>query len=189
MNRTVTLSAGADKMELSLPVCKIPGTELNIIAFDSMGDMKLIREVASLLDKALPTFDVLVCPEAKAIPIAQELCGRRGTDYFVLRKSAKLYMEEPTGIAVRSITTQKDQTLWYCAKASKKFVGKKVLLFDDVVSTGATLKVMNDFAEKTGLTVAARACVFAEGDAASNKELISLGYLPVLTDAELAAGK
>jgi len=189
MNKTVTLSAGADKLELALPVCKIPGTDLNIIAFDSMGDMQLIHEVASLLDKALPTFDVLVCPEAKAIPVAQELCRIRKTDYFVLRKAAKLYMEEPVSIGVRSITTQKDQSLWYCAKAAEKFVGKKVLLFDDVVSTGATLKVLNEFAQNANLTIAARACIFAEGDAINNKELVSLGYLPILSDADLASEK
>lgn len=185
MNRTVTLGSGNDTIELSLPVCKIPGTDENIIAFDSMGNMKLIDEVAGILDRVLPTFDVLVCPEAKAIPIAQALCGKRKVDYFVLRKSSKLYMEEPTCLSVRSITTQKEQQLWYCAQAAKRFVDKKVLLFDDVVSTGATLKVLNQFAQDAGLTVVGRACVFAEGAAADNKEIISLGYLPIIKDAEL----
>ena len=189
MNKQVTLEVGQDKLELALPLCKIPGTDLNIIAFDSMGDMKLIHEVAALLDKAIPTFDVLVCPEAKAIPIAQALCELRGTDYFVLRKSAKLYMEEPASIDVRSITTQKDQQLWYCKRAAAKFRGKKVLLFDDVVSTGATLKVLEKFANDNELSVCAKATVFAEGDARENKEIIFLGYLPIISDAELALEK
>lgn len=185
MNKEVTLAAGSEKMELSLPICKIPGTDLNIIAFDSMGDMKLIKEVARLLDKSLPTFDVLVCPEAKAIPVAQALCDIRGVDYFVLRKSAKLYMSEPVSIDVRSITTQKDQQLWYCRQAASRFVGKKVLLFDDVVSTGATLKVLEKFAADNGLSVCAKATIFAEGDAKDNKEIIYLGYLPIIPDSEL----
>ena len=185
MKRKVTASAGGQTLELSLPVCKIPGTNENIIAFDSMGNMDVIGKVAALLDKALPEFDILVCPEAKAIPVAQAICALRKTDYYVLRKAAKLYMEEPVSIGVRSITTQKDQSLWYCAKAAEKYKNTRVLLFDDVVSTGATLKVLNEFAEKQNLTVVGRACIFAEGDAANNKELISLGYLPILLDDEL----
>ena len=185
MERTVTLKAGDEALELSLPVCKIPGTDKNIIAFDSMGDMGLIHKVAHLLDKALPEFDIMVCPEAKAIPIGQALCEIRETDYYVLRKTEKLYMVEPKSIEVRSITTQKQQHLWYCAMAVKKLVGKKVLLFDDVISTGATLKVLNDFADENGLTVVSRACVFAEGDAKERDDITYLGYLPILSDSEL----
>lgn len=185
MNWNVTAQAGDKTLELSLPVCKIPGTDKNIIAFDSMGNMRVIKEVAKLLDAALPQFDVLVCPEAKAIPVGQALCNLRDVDYYVLRKACKLYMEEPASIDVRSITTQKDQKLWYCKKAASKYKGKRVLLFDDVVSTGATLRVLEKFASDLDLTVAAKAAIFAEGDAKDNKEVITLGYLPILKDSDL----
>ena len=187
MKKDVKLKAGNEEIELSLPVCKIPGTDKNIIAFDSMGNMEIINDIASMLDKVLPEFDIMICPEAKAIPIGQALCGIRGTDYYVLRKKAKLYMEDPRALEVRSITTQEKQQLWYCGEAVKSLKGKKVLIFDDVISTGATLNVLNTFAAESELDVVARACVFAEGDAINRKDIICLGYLPILSDSELEA--
>ena len=111
---------------LSLPVCPLPAGQKAIIAFDSMGDMPLVQLCAQLLFEKLPRFEAIICPEAKAVPIAQELCRMAGVSYFCLRKAKKLYMQEPKAIELRSITTEAVQHLWFDAKVMETLQSKKV---------------------------------------------------------------
>ena len=103
-----------------------------------------------------------------------------GVSYFCLRKAKKLYMQEPKAIELRSITTEAVQHLWFDAKVMETLQSKKVLLFDDVVSTGATFGVLEKVAAEFSLNLAGKACVFLEGEAEKRSDIVNLGYLPLL---------
>lgn len=178
----------------TMPICQLGNHELHIIGFDSMGKTRLIHEVAkSLIEKVdFEKADYIICPEAKAIPIAQEISRLLGINYFVLRKAKKAYMKKPESIDVRSITTGGMQTLWYDSQeVEENLKGKRIMLFDDVVSTGASYHVLEEFAEKNYLNVVGKSAVFSEGEAKERKDIKVLGYLPLLlkTDLDIQFGK
>lgn len=153
-----------------------------------MGKSGLIHAAAEALIEKFDFSGVeyIICPEAKAIPIAQELSRLLGINYFVLRKAKKAYMKRPEYIEVRSITTDGIQTLWYDEMEVRELLNdKKVLLFDDVVSTGASFKALEEFAKKNGLTVDGKCAIFSEGDSRERDDIRVLGYLPLLTGADL----
>lgn len=172
----------------TMPICQLGTSELHIIGFDSMGRTRLIHEVAKALLQVADfrKVDYIVCPEAKAIPVAQEMSRLLGVNYFVLRKAKKAYMKKPEYIEVRSITTEGIQTLWYDSQEIEDSLkGKSVMLFDDVVSTGASYKALEEFAEKNSLNVVGKCAVFSEGDAKVRKDIKVLGHLPLLVKSDL----
>lgn len=181
-------TASTGKESFPLPICNLPGTDLYIIGFDSMGRSKLISLAAqALIDEfGFKDVDFIVCPEAKAIPVAQELARILNVDYFVLRKAKKLYMADPQYIEVHSITTEGRQLLWYDnAEAENRLKGKNVMLFDDVISTGSSFRALEDFAEKTNCAVTHKVAILKEGDSHGRNDVESLGYLPLISRKEL----
>ncbi len=157
-----TLQVG--EMQVELPIVPLPGTGISIILFDSLGKTKLIQGLAEQAVKNFAKPDVIVCPEAKAIPLTQEMARLWDIDYFVLRKAKKLYMKEPKFVEVRSITTGGVQHLWYDADILSMVQNKKVMLFDDVISTGGTLRGMLDFIEDNKLNLLNICTIFLEGE-------------------------
>ena len=163
-----------------LPLFEVaPGVRIAVL--NILGDTGLVEACAQALALRLSTvaFDLIVTPEAKSIPLAHALARVTGRDYVVLRKAYKLYMGETVQTKTVSITTGAPQTLYLDEKDRNLIAGKRVVLVDDVVSTGSTLDGMRALMAKGGATVAAEAAVFTEGDPAQWKSIIALGHLPV----------
>lgn len=182
--KTTKVKAGS--LELELPIVPIPDAPICIILFDSFGDTKLIHKVATEFVAHFTKPELLVCPEAKGIPLAQEISRLWNIDYFVLRKNKKLYMGNPKNINASSITTSGKQKLWYDLDKTHLFEGKKVMLFDDVISTGGTLAAMLAFAQECKLTISSIGTIFLEGesplvqDVKKQYKFETLGHLPLI---------
>lgn len=157
-----------------------PGVRIAI--FNILGDTEIVRKAALALSKKLPKkVDALVTPEVKSIPLAYELSRQMRIPYVVTRKIKKPYMVGSLSHEVVSITTGKAQIIWLDGKDKEILKNKKVILVDDVVSTGSTLKGLRKLMKKAGAEVVAEAAVFTEGDPKKWKKIISLGNLPVFT--------
>ena len=152
---------------------------LDIAAFIIFGDVELTVHSASELIKRLPEFDYIITPEAKSIPLAYEMSRQSGKKYFVARKRAKLYMKNPVSVEVRSITTDAVQTLIVDGTEGEQMRGKKVVIVDDVISTGESLKAMEALCAEFDAEVVGKCAVLAEGDAADRKDIIFLQKLPL----------
>lgn len=152
---------------------------LDIAAFILFGDVELTEACAkALLDKC-PDFDYIVTPEAKSIPLAYEMSRLSKKKYIVARKGVKVYMDNPVGYTVRSITTQKEQTLYLGHEDGDLLKDKKVLIVDDVISTGESLKAVVGLVQSFGGDIVASCAPLAEGDAADRKDIIFLEKLPL----------
>lgn len=162
-----------------LPICKI-SDDLSIAGFIMFGDVELTIACAEALIKACPEFDVIFTAEAKAIPLAYEMSRQSGKKYIPARKGKKLYMQEPVVIDVQSITTPCKQSLCIDKPDLDYMDGKRILVVDDVISTGDSLKVLEALAAKSSGTIVARAAVLAEGEAAKRDDIIFLAPLPLL---------
>lgn len=162
-----------------LPVCKI-SDDLSIAAFIMFGDVELTIECARALLEKSPEFDVIVTAEAKAIPLAYEMSRQSGKRYIPARKGKKLYMQDPVLIEVQSITTKNTQTLCIDRPELDYLNGKRVLIVDDVISTGGSLMAMEEIVAQSTATVVGRAAVLAEGDAAERGDIIFLAPLPLI---------
>ena len=162
-----------------LPVMPI-NDEISIAAFILFGDVELTEAAAKELMKKVPEFDYILTPEAKSIPLAYEMSRISGKKYFVARKVPKLYMLEPFSVEVKSITTEKLQKLFLGKLEAEEMKGKRVLIVDDVISTGESLEAVKIIAEKAGAEVVASAAVLAEGDAASRSDIVFLEPLPLI---------
>lgn len=162
-----------------LPICKI-NDELSIAAFVMFGDVELTIACAKELLAKAPEFDVIVTAEAKAIPLAYEMSRQSGKKYIPARKGKKLYMQKPVVVEVQSITTKSIQTLCIDTPELEYLNGKRVLIVDDVISTGGSLQAMDAIVEKSTGTVVARAAVLAEGDAAKRGDILFLAPLPLI---------
>jgi len=163
-----------------LPLFEVaPGVRIAVL--NILGDTELVEACAQALAQRLSTvgFDLIVTPEAKSIPLAHALARVTGRAYIVLRKIYKVYMGESVQTETVSITTGKPQILYLDEKDRQLVAGRRVVLVDDVVSTGSTLEGMRDLMTKAGATVTAEAAVFTEGDPARWKSIIALGHLPV----------
>ena len=169
------------KRELRLFEIK-PGLKIAIL--NILGDTELVQACARELGQKLKAveFDVLVTAEAKSIPLAYALSVETKKPYVVLRKAYKLYMGDALKAETLSITTGQPQTLILDEKDVDLMKGKKVLIVDDVISTGSTLQGMRMILDKAGCTVAAEAAIFTEGDRAQWMHIISLGHLPLFTE-------
>lgn len=162
-----------------LPIIRISDS-LNIASFVLLGDAELVVEAAKELQTRIPQVDYLITAEAKGIPLVQEMARiLHMPRYFVARKSVKPYMEDPFITEVYSITTQKKQILCLDREESNMIQGKRILIVDDVISTGDSLKALEKLVEKAGGIVAGKAAILAEGDAADRKDIIFLEKLPV----------
>ena len=153
--------------------------KLDIAAFIFFGDVELTEHCAEELLKRVPDFDYIVTPEAKSIPLAYEMSKRSGKKYIVARKGIKVYMDNPVKVEERSITTQKVQTLYLGHEDGDLLKDKKVLVVDDVISTGESLKATQTLVEKFGGNIVASCAALAEGDAADRKDIIFLEKLPL----------
>ncbi len=162
-----------------LPIVQI-ADNMAIASFVLLGDSQLVIKAASELKPQLPEVDYLITAEAKGIPLVQELARLLGMDrYFVARKSIKPYMVNPFVTEVYSITTQKKQILCLDEVEANMIAGKRVLIVDDVISTGESLKAMEALVKKAGGIVAGKAAILAEGDAAKRDDIIFLESIPV----------
>lgn len=163
----------------SLPLCRL-NDELYIGAFVMFGDVELTRACASELLKIAPDYDYLITAEAKGIPLCYEMARQRGDEtYFVARKKPKLYMTGVLDVAVQSITTKGEQHLYLDTAEAERMRGKRVLIVDDVISTGESLYAVEQLLERAGAIVAGKLCVLAEGDARSRKDIGFLNPLPL----------
>ena len=166
-------------LERDLVRCPI-SDKLDIAAFILFGDVEITVHSATELLKKLPEFDFIVTPEAKSIPLAYEMSRQSGKKYFVARKKAKLYMKDPVSVDVRSITTDSQQTLIMDGLEGEQMRGKKVVILDDVISTGESLKAVEKLCEAFDADVVAKAAVLAEGDAAERDDITFLGVIPLI---------
>jgi adenine phosphoribosyltransferase len=157
---------------------------LRIAILNILGDTELVQAAAKALGGALRTevFDILVTAEAKSIPLAYALSVELGKPYVVLRKTYKAYMGAALIAETLSITTGEPQTLIMDEKDQALVHGRKVVLVDDVISTGSTLQGMKMIIEKAGAEVVRQAAILTEGERAKWNDIIALGHLPLFTD-------
>lgn len=168
-------------LKRELPLCPL-NDELSIGAFVMFGDVELTVHCAAELLKIAPDYDYIIAPEAKAIPLAYEMARQSAADtYFVARKKAKAYMQGVFEVEVQSITTAGSQTLVLDQADADKIYGKRVLIVDDVISTGESLRAMEVLCEKAGAEVVGKMAVLAEGGAAKRNDIIMLAPLPLFT--------
>ncbi|MBE6773585.1 MAG: adenine phosphoribosyltransferase [Clostridia bacterium] len=165
-------------LERELPICKV-NDKLDIAGFVIFGDVEITVASAAELIKKCPEFDAIVAPEAKAIPLAHEMARQSGKPYYICRKGAKLYMQNPVSVNVRSITTDKEQTLFLDSLEGNKLTGKRVVILDDVISTGESLLAVEKLLEKFDTNIVAKAAILAEGDAAKRDDIVFLEELPL----------
>ena len=165
-------------LERELPICKV-NDNLDLAGFVIFGDVEMTVASAGELLKKCPEFDYIVAPEAKAIPLAHEMARQSGKPYFICRKGAKLYMQNPISVNVRSITTDKEQTLFMDSLEGEQLRGKKVIILDDVISTGESLLAVRKLIEQFDAEIVGQAAILAEGDAADRDDIIYLEKLPL----------
>jgi adenine phosphoribosyltransferase len=168
--------AGLDRY---LPLCKVTD-DLYIGAFVIFGDPELTVACASELLKRAPEYDYLVTAEAKSIPLIHEMARQNGNQrYIIARKYPKLYMRDIITAKVRSITTDKEQVLYLDGNEAKLMKGKRILIVDDVISTGESLRAIEELVNVAGGEVVGRMCILAEGDAISRGDITYLEELPL----------
>ena len=173
---TYTLNVAGLTRELTL--CPVDET-LDIAAFIMFSDVELTVACTTELLKKCGEFDVILTAETKGIPLAYEAARQSGKNYVVARKSVKVYMTDPISVKVNSITTAHEQTLYLSQEDIALLKGKRVLILDDVISTGESLVAIEKLAETAGAIISAKAAVLAEGAAADRDDIIFLEKLPV----------
>ena len=166
-------------LQRDLPICKVTDS-LYIAGFVIFGDQELTVACARELLARAPEYDYIITAEAKGIPLAHEMARQAGdAKYILARKAPKLYMTDLFSSTVRSITTAKEQTLYLDGKDAKLMEGKRILVVDDVISTGESLKALEVLVEKAGGIICGRMAILAEGDAQERPDLIYLEKLPL----------
>ena len=161
-----------------LPLCAV-NEKLDIAAFIMFSDVELTVACAEELIKKAPEFDVIVTAETKGIPLAYEMARQTGKKYVVARKSVKLYMRNPIEVTVKSITTEAVQKLYLAEDEINLIKGKKVLIVDDVISTGESLEAIKKLIESADGNIAGSCAVLAEGDAMDREDIFFLEKLPL----------
>lgn len=162
-----------------LPICKV-SEDLYIGAFVIFGDVELTEHCAAALLKKAPAYDYLITAEAKGIPLIHEMARQSGQNkYLLARKSPKLYMNNMLEVSVHSITTAKEQRLYLDGDDAALMKGKKILIVDDVISTGESLLALERLVEAAGGEICGRMAILAEGDAQTRDDIIYLEKLPV----------
>lgn len=162
-----------------LPLCKV-SDELYIGAFVIFGDVELTVSSARELLKVAPEHDIMITAESKGIPLVYEMARQSGENkYLIARKSPKLYMKNVVSTEVTSITTAKKQMLYIDSEDVALMNGKRVLIIDDVISTGESLRAVEKLVKQSGGVVAGRMAILAEGDAKYRDDIQYLEYLPL----------
>lgn len=170
--------AGLDR---ALPLCRL-NDNLYIGAFVIFGDQELTVACASELLKKAPEYDYLITAEAKGIPLIHEMARQHGDKkYFLARKKPKLYMTGVMEVTVNSITTEGQQKLYLDTADAELMKGKKILIVDDVISTGESLAAIEELVRQTGGEICGKMTILAEGDAQERDDIIYLEKLPLFT--------
>ena len=175
MYHTMTIAG----VQRDLPICKV-SDDLYIGAFVIFGDVELTVKTAEALLKKAPEYDYMISAEAKGIPLICEMARQSGQNkYFLARKAPKLYMSGVFDVKVNSITTAKAQHLYLDKADAELMRGKRILIVDDVISTGESLAAVEKLVEEAGGIIAGRMAILAEGDAQNRDDIIYLEKLPV----------
>ena len=153
--------------------------KMDIAAFILFGDVELTEACAKALLEKAPEFAYIVTPEAKSIPLAYEMSRLSGKKYIVVRKGVKVYMDNPVAYTETSITTQKEQTLYLGHEDGDLLTGKRVLIVDDVISTGESLKAVEGIVKAFDGNIVGSCAPLAEGDAADRDDIFFLEPLPL----------
>ncbi len=162
-----------------LPLCRV-NDNLYIAAFIMFGDAELTVAAARELLAKAPEYDIMITAESKGIPLLHEMARQSGAEnYIVARKGPKLYMQDIHTTYVNSITTENRQMLCVSGADAEAMRGKRVLVVDDVISTGESLHALETLIDEVGGTVVGRMAVLAEGDAAKREDVICLAPLPL----------
>lgn len=166
-------------LERDLPICPL-NENLSIAGFVIFGDQELTVACARELLKRAPAYDYIITAEAKGIPLAHEMARQAGDRKYILaRKGPKLYMRDIFSVTVQSITTAKEQKLFLDGADAALMKGKRILIVDDVISTGESLKALEALVEEAGGSICGRMAILAEGDAQQREDLIYLEKLPL----------
>ena len=166
-------------LERDLPICPV-NENLSIAGFIIFGDQELTVACARELLKKAPKYDYIITAEAKGIPLAHEMARQAGdAKYILARKGPKLYMRDIFSVTVNSITTAKEQRLYLDGADAALMKGKRILLVDDVISTGESLAALEALATKAGGEICGRMAILAEGDAQERPDIIYLEKLPL----------
>ena len=175
MKYTMTIAG----LQRDLPICRVTD-DLYIGAFVIFGDCELTQACAAELLKRAPEYDDIITAESKGIPIAYEMARQAGDRKWLLaRKGAKLYMQNVFGVEVKSITTAAVQKLYLDGADAALMQGKRILIVDDVISTGESLRALEELVNKAGGEIVGRMAILAEGDAQKRDDLIYLEKLPL----------
>jgi len=166
-------------VERQLPICRVTD-DLYIGAFVIFGDVELTTACAKALLEKAPEYDYLITAEAKGIPLICEMARLSGQNkYMLARKGPKLYMRDILDVKVRSITTEKEQHLYLDGNDAALMKGKRILIIDDVISTGESLLALEQLVEAAGGKICGRMAILAEGDAQNREDIIYLEKLPL----------
>ncbi|MEA4965718.1 MAG: phosphoribosyltransferase family protein [Oscillospiraceae bacterium] len=166
-------------VERDLPICKVMD-DLYIGAFVIFGDVELTVATAKALLAKAPDYDYMITAESKGIPLIHEMARQSGKNrYFLARKAPKLYMKDVFGVTVHSITTAKEQKLYLSGDDASEMRGKRILIVDDVISTGESLRALEKLVEEAGGTICGRMAILAEGEAQDRDDIIYLEKLPI----------
>lgn len=166
-------------LERDLPICPV-NENLSIAGFVIFGDQELTVACAKELLAKVPKYDYLITAEAKGIPLAHEMARQAGdAKYILARKAPKLYMRDVFSVSVNSITTAKEQQLFLDGADAALMKGKKILLVDDVISTGESMSALEALVTKAGGEICGRAAILAEGDAQDRPDIVYLEKLPL----------
>ena len=177
MKKSYTLKVAG--LERELPLCPL-NDDLYIGAFVIFGDVELTCACARDLLKIAPEHDVMITSESKGIPLLFEMARQAGeNNYVVARKMQKLYMSDIFACEVNSITTAKKQTLYLDGKDAELMRGKRVLIVDDVISTGESLRAIEELVEHAGGNVVGKMAILAEGSAKDRSDIQYLEVLPL----------
>ncbi len=176
-------------LKRKLPLCPI-GEDLYIGAFVIFGDPELTTACAKELLKMAPEYDYLLTAESKGIPLVHEMARLAGNQkYFLARKRPKLYMTSVFDATVHSITTEGEQHLYLDGADAEIIRGKKILIVDDVISTGASLEGMEQLVQKAGGIICGKMTILAEGDAQARDDILYLEPLPLFhADGSIVEG-
>jgi adenine phosphoribosyltransferase len=166
-------------LERDLPICKL-NDNLSIAGFVIFGDQELTVACARELLKIAPEFDYLITAEAKGIPLGHEMARQLGAKkYFLARKAPKLYMQEVFEVSVKSISTAKEQKLYLDSADAALIKNKRILIVDDVISTGESLRALEELVKAAGGNVCGKIAILAEGDAQNRDDIKYLEKLPL----------
>lgn len=166
-------------LKRDLPICKV-SDDLYIGAFVIFGDVELTEHCAAALLKKAPAYDYLITAEAKGIPLIHEMARQSGQNkYLLARKAPKLYMNNVLEVSVHSITTAREQHLYLDGEDAALMRGKRILIIDDVISTGESLAALEQLVEAAGGVICGRMAILAEGDAQNRDDILYLEKLPV----------